>query len=75
MKIVREGIIPPKYYEYQFECKKCYSVIQAKKDELEYIGSQYNEGYYKFICPFCKNEDTTSEFEMKKVGVYDWTNG
>lgn len=71
MKIVREGILPPKYYEYQFECMACHSVIQASKEELEYTGSQYNEGFYKCICPFCDHAIVTGESEMKKVGVYE----
>lgn len=70
MKIVKKGTIPPKRYEYQFECKSCHSIVQAEEKELIPVGSQYNEYYYAFICPFCNHRENISDSEMTKVGVY-----
>ena len=56
--------------KYRFRCRRCESILEAKREELTARGNHYNETYYEFFCPVCKQnnyvgvDDITEIMEM-----------
>ena len=53
MEIIKQGDISKLKQTKKFECRRCGCIFLADDDEYKYSGSQYNESYYRCICPTC----------------------
>ena len=61
MKVLIEGKKPAPEYPKKFRCIHCGSVLEAYSYDLKYIGSQYNESIYEYICPVCQTIRTDDD--------------
>lgn len=54
MKILIKGEKPVPEYPKKFKCIHCGSILEADAYDLKYIGSQYNDSVYEYVCPVCQ---------------------
>lgn len=53
MKIIKAGDLSTTLKPKRFICSNCGCVFTADCTEYEYAGMQYNQPYYKCLCPTC----------------------
>jgi hypothetical protein len=53
MEIIKPGNLQTTLKPKTFMCFNCGCVFMADCTEYEYAGMQYNQPYYKCLCPTC----------------------
>lgn len=53
MEIIQPGNLQTTLKPKRFICSNCGCVFIADCTEYEYAGMQYNQPYYKCLCPTC----------------------